>query len=342
MNRANFTSSISAVTNLSTLDNGTEFFGKMYVFKPFKPTTKLVLLLILVVVGIIAFAGNILVLAFLKTKDRATSFLRTYSFEMNFHFYIKSLAISDVLSSVISFPYMSLQLYLDVLQRGWACRIGRFIVLVFPYITINNLLVITFGKYFATREVPRTFSHSTVKRIVLFAWLEAFLFALLPPFTYNGIRYEVNSTHYTVVCMYDEQYLPSRIILVSATILQYIIPSCILIRLNISLIITAWTRASRTMDVQRDNNARSRVTAARFRSVSTVVALTFAFITPYLLYVAYIIFHMVAQPNMDFETDHVIRFGGVILALSNSAINVLIYIVKMKDFRTFLKEKFKF
>ncbi|XP_078384121.1 putative G-protein coupled receptor 19 [Oculina patagonica] len=339
MNIFNVMSSLHA-DNTSVLNNGTDFFGKIYVFRPIKPSTKLALLLSLVAIGIIAFVGNVLILLFLKTKERAKSFMRTCSFLMNFNFYIKSLAISDVLSSIISLPYVSLQLYLDVMQRGWACKIGRYLVILFPCITINNLLVISFGKYFSTRQVPRTFSHSTVKRIVLFAWLAGFLVALFPAATHEGLRYDINDTHYTVLCRPNNQYFMFRIIFVTFTFLQYIIPSCILIKLNISLIITLWTRARRTIDVQRDNGIRSAVRVARIRSIYTVVVLTFAFVTPYLLYVAYVIYHMVAQPKMDFETDHVIRTVSVIMALSNGAINVAIHLVQMKDFRTFLKRKF--
>ncbi|XP_078384120.1 putative G-protein coupled receptor 19 [Oculina patagonica] len=326
--------------NVSAPNNGTDFFGKVYVFRPINPSTKLALLLSLVAIGIIAFVGNVLILLFLKTKDRANSIVRTCSFLMNFNFYIKSLAISDVLSSVISIPYVSLQLYLDVLQRGWGCKIGRYMSILFPCVTINNLLAICFGKFFSTRQVPRTFSHSTVKRIVLFAWLAGFLVALFPAATFYEIRHYLNDTHYTVLCRPNNQYYPFRVIFVSFSFLQYIIPSCILIRLNISLIITVWTRTRRTIDVERDNGMRAIVRAARVRSIYTVVALTFAFVTPYLFYCGIVTYNMVAQPKMDFETDHVIRTVSVIMAFSNSAFNVAIHLVQMKDFRTFLKRKF--
>ncbi|XP_078383161.1 putative G-protein coupled receptor 19 [Oculina patagonica] len=326
--------------NFSVPNNRTDVFGKIYVFRPIDPSTKLALLLSLVAIGIIAFVGNVLILLFLKTKERENSFGRACSFLMNFNFYIKSLATSDVLSSVVSIPYTSLQLYLDVLQRGWGCKIGRYLIFLFPCVTIENLLVISFGKYFATRRVPRTFNHSTVKRIVLLAWLAGSLVALFPAATFEEIRHDLNETHYTTICGYDRQYLPFRVIFLIFFFMQYLLPSCILIRLNISLMITLWTRARRTIDVQQDNGIRSMVRAARIRAIYTVVALTFAFVTPYLFYVAYVIYHMVAQPKMDFETDHVIRTASGIAALSNSAINVVIYLVQMKDFRTFLKRKF--
>ena len=326
--------------NISALNNATGLFGKIYVFRPVNPSTRLALLLSMVAIGIIAFVGNVLILIFLRTKERSTSLLRTCSFQSNFNFYVKSLAISDVLSSVISVPLVSLRLYVDVLQGGWGCKIRQTLIYIFPCVTINNLLIICFGKYFSTRQVPRTFSHSTVKRIVLFAWLAGFLAALFPAATFNGIRFDLNDTHYTVICRFDNQHLPFRITVVSFTFFQYIIPACILIRLNISLIITLWTRTRRTIDVQRDNGIRLIVRAARVRSIYTVVSLTFAFVTPYIFYVTYVISHMVAQPKIDFETDHVIRTVTILIAFSNSAINVAIYLVQMKDFRTFLKKKF--
>ena len=323
--------------NISAPNNGTELFGKIYVFRPINPSIKLAVLLSYVTIGIIAFVGNVLILLFLRTKDRGNSILRACSFQMNFNFYVKSLAVSDVLSSVIAIPLITFRLYFDVLQSGWGCKIAQYASFLFPFITINNLFVISFGKYFSTRQVPRIFNHSTVKRIVLFAWLAGFLVALFPAATFEGIRYDLNDTHYTVLCRYNNQYLPFRITFVSVWFLQYIIPSCILIRINMSLIITLWTRTRRTIDVQRDNGIILMVRAARIRSISTVVSLTFAFVTPYIVFVTYAIYQTIAQPKIDFETDHVIRSTSAIIVYSNSAINVAIYLVQMKDFRIFLK-----
>ena len=58
--------------------------------------------------------------------------------------------------------------------------------------TRNNLLVAAFGKYLDTRQVPRTFSIPTVKKVVFIAWLAAFLSALFPAATMDGIRYDLN------------------------------------------------------------------------------------------------------------------------------------------------------
>ena len=329
----------SNVSNLSTPSNGTDFVGKIYVFRPIPPSTKLLFLLLLIVVGIVAFGGNVLILLFLRTKERVNSIANACSFQKNFNFYIKSLAISDVLCSVIPIPSYSINLYIEWYQDRWGCMIGRYILYVFPCVTANNLLAISFGKFFATRKVPRTFSHSTVKKVVMFAWVGGFMVSMIPAATLDGMRYDVNDTHYTVVCRFNNQYPPFRIVFLSFTLFQYVIPSFILITINMLLVITVWKKTRRTINVTMDNGIRSMARTARIRCVYVVVALTLAFVTPYFFYLAYVVYNMVAQPDISFETDQTIRTLTSIIAFSNSAINVIIYLVQMKDFRTFLKEQ---
>ena len=107
-----------------------------------------------------------------------------------------------------------------------------------------NLLVINIEKYFSTRKVPRVFSFFTVKKAVLFAWLAGFCIVFLPSATYEGVRYDVNETHYTVVCRYDNQYLPFRTMFIIFTFLQYVIPMIIIIRTSLSIIITVWRQVN--------------------------------------------------------------------------------------------------
>ncbi|XP_078384206.1 adenosine receptor A3-like [Oculina patagonica] len=328
--------------NLSKAANGTELARKVYVFRPLQSSTRLTLFLLLASIGIVGFVGNILVLCFVKSKMRTTGHLLTTSiFEKNLNVYIRSLAISDVLCDAISVPPICFQLYFDVLNRGWGCRIVRYLNVVFPSVTMNNLLFISLERYFSTRQNPRTLRHSTIKKIVVFAWVAGLVVVLVPGATYEGIRFDLNDTHYTVLCRYDNQYLPFRIMFLSYTLLQYIIPSCIIIRVNISLIITLWTKLrSRTVDVQRDNAIRMMRRAAAIRGTYITVSLTFAFVIPYLFYFGNTIYNMVTQITIDFETDYVLRCTSAMIGYSNSVVNVIIYMVQMKDFRAFLKKTF--
>ena len=179
--------------NVSPPANGSDFSDKIYVLRPLNPSVKLTLLLLYVTIAMIAFGGNVLVLLFMTSKGRTTSFMKAWNFQKNFNFFIKSLATSDVLASAIPLPYLCVNLYhFDFLQRGWPCKIGRYVVFLFPCVTGNNLLVTAFGKYLATRQIPRTFSFPTVKKVVFIAWLAGFLSALFPAATMDGIRYDLN------------------------------------------------------------------------------------------------------------------------------------------------------
>ena len=254
--------------NVSPPDNGSHFSDKIYVLRPYNPSVKLTMLLLYVTIAMIAIGGNVLVLLFMTSKGRKTSFVRAWDFQKNFNFYIKSLATSDVLASAIPLPYLCVNLYhFDFLQRGWPCKLGRYVAILFPCVTGNNLLVAAFGKYLATRQVPRTFSIPTVKKVIVIAWLAGILSALFPAATMDGIRYDLNNTHYTVICKYDNTYLSFRIIFVTFTTLQYIMSCCVLISINISLMMTLWRRTKTTLDVQKDNGVKSMARAARTRAI---------------------------------------------------------------------------
>ena len=89
------------------------------------------------------FIGNSLIYFFISTKSRRFSYLQSSMFVRNFNFYVKSLALSDILSCSISLPPIYIQLMFDVFQQGWPCRIVRYLNLLFPSVTINNLIVIS-------------------------------------------------------------------------------------------------------------------------------------------------------------------------------------------------------
>ena len=204
---------------------------------------------------------------------------------------------------------------------------------------MNNLLFVSVERYLSTRDNPFTFRYSTVKKVVAFAWLAAIVVVLFPAATYQGARFELSDYHYTVVCRYSEDYLPFRITFLSYIILQYIIPGCIIIRINISLIKTLWKRMKIRIDVQRDNGIKMMRRAATMRATIIVVVLTFAFVLPYFYYFGHVTYNMVTRKTLDFETDVIIRVTSAMIAYSNSTINVIIYTVRMKEFRAFLKKR---
>ena len=327
-------------TNLSTLLNSTGT-TRAYVFVPASTTTKLIILLLLVIVGTVGFVGNSLIYYFISSKSKRFSYLQSSIFVRNFNFYVKSLAISDMLSNTISLPLIYIQLMYDLFQEGWPCKTVRYLNMLFPSITMNNLIVISTEKYFSTRPVPRSFSVACVRRLVLCAWTAGFIIVIAPTFTFNGIRFDLNNTQYTVVCKIDNSYLPFRVIFVSYALLQHVIPSIILSYINISLMKIVWTRKrKRVTNIQMNNAIRAKLRAAKLRGTYLLIVITFAFIIPYSWSFYYATYVMVVKPSLEFQSDYRTRCLSIVVFFSNSTLNFIIYLVQMNDFRQFLKKVF--
>ena len=171
------------------------------------------------------------------------------------------------------------------------------------------------------------------------AWIAGFLVSLAPAATMNGIRYDINATHYTVDCKYDTSYLPYRAIVVGYVQVQHVIPSIALICINIILARRVWKRRKRRIDVQKNNAIKATMRWQHIKTTSILIIITLAFVIPYSSLLYYAVYAAVAKPSLDFQQEFVIRYFSVVLILSNSSINVIIYLVQMKDFRVFVMKR---
>ena len=151
--------------------------------------------------------------------------------------YLKSLSLSDLLSCAVSVPLVCVQMFFDVFQTGWPCKIVRFLNFIFPAITINNLVVISLEKYLSTRSVLRTFNYFKIRRIIVCAWVLGLVVMLFPAAACDGTRLFLNNTHYTVVCKNQDGFYPFEVSLIIFQ-LQYILPSVLVTYINICLMKT--------------------------------------------------------------------------------------------------------
>ena len=314
-------------------------FLSTYVFTPAGVTVKRVLCFILSAVGAVGFLGNCLFFFFLKQKTAKNS-MKTSRFVKNLNLYLRSLCLTDLLSCAISLPLLCIQILFDVFQSGWMCKMVRYLNFVFPVITMNNLVVISFEKYLSTRKVPRTFSFATVRKMVICAWVLGISVMLFPAATYDGKRIDLNSTHFTIICKNNERFYPFKISLIIFP-LQYVLPCIFVTYVNISLLKTFWARGTRKIRNGVSNACKSRLKATRIKGTILLVALTFAFIVPCLFFVGNVAYTQIAKPKRTFVTDFIFRYGGGgIPAYASSVLNFIIYFAQMKDFRAYLKTVF--
>ena len=329
------------IDNQSSVTNSTAvaITSLVYVFAPADFSIKLVLVVLFVIFGVIGLVGNILILYFLS-KKKSVPFLQFSPFLRNFNLYMKSLALSEILVTSTGGVLVCIELMCDVFQNGWPCKIRRYISGTFYVIRANNLIVISTERFLSTRDVPKTFSGSTVRKLVYTAWLSGFFMGLFPVATTNGVRYDINATHYTMVCKPDTSYLPNRVIVVGFVLIQVVIPSIALICMNIIIARRIWKGSKRRIDIQRDNAIRARMRSHQIKKTSLIIIVTIASVLSYSTILYYTAFVAVAKPSLDFQDDFVIRHISRVLVFSSSAINFITYLVQMKDFRVFLLKHF--
>ena len=328
------------INNQSSVTNSTAaaaMTASVFVVTPVGFDTKLILFVLFLIVGVSGLVGNILILYFLS-KKKSVPFLQSSSFLRNFDLYMKSLALSDILSCSISVPLASVEIMYGVFQSGWPCRTVRYINVTFTFITINNLIAISVERFLSTRAVPKTYSVTSVRKIVYAAWIAGLIVALAPAATINGVRYDINATHYTVVCKPDTRYLPYRATVVSVVLIQYFLPSIALIGSNIVLARRVWKIRKRRVDVLQDNAIRARMRSHQIKTTNLLIIVTLAFVIPYCLLLYYSAYVAIVKPPLDVQVDFVLRYSSAVLIFSNSAVNFVIYLIQMKDFRVFLKQ----
>ena len=335
LSNPNSTDNQSSVTNSTAV----AITSLVYVFAPADFSIKLVLVVLFVIFGVIGLLGNILILYFLS-KKKSVPFLQSSPFLRNFNLYMKSLALSEILVTSTGGVLVCIELMYDVFQNGWPCKIRRYISGMFYVIRANNLIVISTERFLSTRDIPKTFSGYTVRKLVYTAWLSGFFMGLFPAATTNGVRYDINATHQTMVCKPDTSYLPNRVIIVGFVLIQVVIPSIALICMNIIIARRIWKGSKRRIDIQRDNAIRARMRSHQIKKTSLIIIVTIASVLPYSTILYYTAFVAVAEASLDFQEDFVIRHFSRALVFSVSATNFIIYVVQMKDFRVFLLKHF--
>jgi len=162
---------------------------------------------------------------------------------------------------------------------------------------------------------------------------------LFPAATFDGIRVDLNETHYTVICRNVERLYPFKLTFILFPI-QYVLPTLFIIYVNVSLIRTVWIKRKRQISYNMNNAFKAHLRATRIKGISLLIALAFAFIFPYSLFIVNVAYSQIAKPQRDFSTDYMIRYGTGSIAFLNPLLNFIIYFAQMKNFREFLKKHF--
>ena len=329
-------SSFGKATTENTSSPDSIIQQKRYIFTPAGLDVKLTLSVIFVLVNVIGFLGNLCVLRFINKEEKKKKGTTKPS---NLSIFIRSLAISDVLSALVGAPCLLIQISFDVFQSAWPCKISRFFQFLFPIITICNLLVVALERHICIcHPTSRPLSLTTVKKAVKGAWLLGFLVSLLPASNFEGLRVNLNDTHYTVVCKRDDSDPLNTIRHHISTVIFYVLPTAFLAFTCISIIRIVKKRKIHVPATQPAASLALRKLRLKKRKATTLlITIIMAFIIPYFMFAVYITFKTVFKPFVSFRLDYVLRHTSASLAYLNSAVNFFVHLVQLPGFRSTLK-----
>ena len=308
----------------------------IYVFTPAGDTGKVILCIIVSTIGVLGFLGNCFIFYFLGHKPRNNR-IQSNRFVVNLNLYIRSLSLSDLLSCAVAIPLSCIQILFDVFQSGWSCKAVRYAQFTFPVITLNTLVVISLEKYLSTRFVLRTFRTSNMRKMIICAWAFGIIFMLFASAPYNGIRVDLNNTHFTIICKYDEQFYPFKIAFIVLPI-QYVLPCVFVTFVNISLMKTIWGSGRRQIANAANYNFQAQLRAKKIRGTTLLIALTFSFVIPFFFFLGNLAYTQIFKPRRVFSLAYMMRYGSGCIVWLSPLMNFIIYFAQMKDFRVFLKK----
>lgn len=320
----------------SHLRNYTKVVDRIYIFTPAGAYAKIALCLISFAVGVLGFLGNCFVLYFFWQEPKKAS-VQSNRFIRNLRMYGKSLALSDILSCVASLPLYCIQVSFDVFQSGWACKIVRYLNILFSAISFNHLTLISFEKYLSIRPVPHTLRECTVRKVITCTWILGLVIVVFPAATFDGLRVDLNNTHYTIVCTYNQNYYPFKLSIILFP-LQFLLPIVFVTYINIRLLITMWSRQRRRLASGVTDAFKAQLRVKSIKGTMHLVTLTFLFLVPHLFYLGYVTYTQVTKSQLDFQTEYLVRYASGGIGAYFSILRNFVFIYNMMaDFRVFLK-----
>ncbi|XP_031575044.1 neuromedin-U receptor 2-like [Actinia tenebrosa] len=316
--------------------NVSEIITRAYVFAPVSNNVKLVISTAMLLFGVYGLIANSLILYFKhkQHRRRRCAIQRALTRSALKEYFINSLALSDLLCCLISLPLVTAEMFIDFVHNDWICKVNRFLNFIFPVITILNLLVIGIERYFAIFHPFKVLARHKAKKIVMGAWVLGVLLTLIPMPTYKLIYFEIEENSYTLICKYDNTLPLYRCLFIAFITICYIIPSIILIFVNLRILKFVRRKRCRVAPLQQvKTSKRTPSQTSRFKVTRMFMWLILAFIIPYLLFIVYNGLVMVLRPTISFTSDYLARYASAFFGFSNGAVSAAILFHNEKDLK---------
>ena len=327
---------LSAVNGNSSLNATSQ--NKQYVFTPVGLDVKLTISVLFALAAAVGLTGNLCVLRFTNNEEKKPVRARQSS---NLNFFIRSLALSDVLGSLIGAPFVLAQINSNALMTEMGCKVSRYFQTLFILITIYNLVVISVERYICTcRPTFRPLSLKTVKKAVKGAWVFGVLAALVFSYPVELIRIDLDSTRYTLTCAYNYDDPASKVAQGFRSLFTYVLPSIILVVTCTCIARMLWVKKVDEANTSNESEVNRTWRQRRKKVTTQLTVIIIALIVPYLSFFIIHTLKAMFNPSVDFKRDYASRIVATLLIYLNSPINFVIHLKHLTGFRRDLKGYF--
>ncbi|XP_032240088.2 kiSS-1 receptor [Nematostella vectensis] len=272
-------------------------------------------------------------------KQRPVVSRRAFQRTLTRHF-IRSLAYSSLLSSLVSTPLLAAELLGDFLQSDWACRFQIYFLSVFVLIAISNLIVIGVERYLTIFHPSKLPTTDTCKRLVMASWFVGAFMTIAYPGSITVLkRFELGEGQYTLHCSSNSVEL-TKVLRITSLIIQYIIPAVSLTVMSVRVLKFLHRRRQQAHPLQVNStfNASMRSTLWYYKDSYMFASLTLAFVFPYAAPILYAIVRAFIPGESSFSEYYVVRIVALFMCYSNTIINPIIYLYCMRDMRKRVRE----
>jgi hypothetical protein len=252
-------------------------------------------------------------------------------------YFVNSLAITDVCNSLINIPLFAINMFEEFLVYKVGCLVYSVTLFTLPAVTILNLLVISVERYLAIFYPHHAPERRLSRKLVIGAWIGGFIVGILTTLTMDIVRHDINDLEYALTCKYDKQVPWKNGLYTAIAILMFFLPT-IAMFYTASRIICFLKKRKRQIMQGRHNTTNKRTTS--FQDTQLLMNVIFAFCIPYSLFFVYNTVKTFKNVELSFHDDYTIRVVSALTALSNSAINPIIYVHGSRQIRRGITDLF--
>lgn len=321
--------------------NFTKMPPKRYVFLPIDFRTKTafyVITFLLCSYGIIANAFLLYCIRKQRYNTRKKSKRRPLNRDA-VNIVVESLAWSELLSSLTGVPLVYVNNFIDLMSSDWYCRIGSFVRIVFSSATLNNLFIIGVERYFSIFYPLIVPSRTTVKKLVLLAWMFISLINVVRAYSLNLKKLHIDHEKYTLICAYDTDSA-LRWVLTGITAVCYCIPIAVLFILYTRILnFHRKKRRQIRCNFSRRNQPIHSIYFLRYKISSTFAHMFFVFIFPYMFFIAMTVLRVVLDKPLTWFASMYCQQVSSLLAYTSSFISPTVMLCRIPGLTSSLKRK---